>query len=76
MRVYKETMKEEYTITKKDWESVKAIMEQYNRDSGFVDVVTKGGNPKLTFFDSDPKINNVSALYVTKEDVDSYVSAY
>lgn len=65
--------KQDYKITKQDWESVKTIMEQYHRKDGWVDItITKAGNYRLTFFDSNPKIDNVDALYITKYEVDLY----
>lgn len=57
-------------ITCSEWERVYNQMIRYRRKSGFVDLV----DDKLTFFDSDPKINGVSACFVTIEDVREWKS--
>lgn len=55
-------------ITKEEWEAIYNEMVRYNRKEGFVDFI----NDKLTFFDSDPKINGVSACFVTLSDVSEW----
>jgi hypothetical protein len=60
----------DYTPSDKDWKHVIDVMTKYNRQSGFIDVIEdNNGKPKLEFFDSDPKLNNVGAVFVTLEDV-------
>lgn len=61
---------ESRVITVSDWERIYSQMVRYNRSEGFVDFV----GDKLTFFDSDPKIDGVSACFVTLEDVKEYAN--
>lgn len=51
-----------------NWKHILAVMEVYHRKDGYVDEV----DGKLTFFDSDPCRNGVSACYVTIEQVREY----
>jgi hypothetical protein len=59
-----------YKIKKTDWEKIYYTMNKYNRQSGFIDIL----DDKLTFFDGNPNINNVSAFYITKSEVETYLS--
>lgn len=54
-----------------DWQRVLDKMDFYKRQNGFVDYNDAG---ELCFFDSNPKINGVSAFYVTREDVLTYIN--
>lgn len=65
-------MSNETKITKEDWQSVLRTMEKYNRKDGYVDVI----DDDFIFFDSDPCINGVHALYVTRSDVEQYIEEY
>tara|TARA_R110000868_G_scaffold400073_2_gene674213 strand:- start:295 stop:486 length:192 start_codon:yes stop_codon:yes gene_type:complete len=62
----------DYKITKQDWQKVLKIMNQYNRDYGFVNIV----DGKFTFFDSNAIIDNVGSFYVTKSDVNNFLLNY
>lgn len=46
-------------------------MDFYKRQSGFVDYNLFG---ELTFFDNNPKIDGISAFYVTREEVLTYIN--
>lgn len=59
-------------VTKSDWERILQTMTFYKRKSGFVDFL---GN-KLTYFDSDPRIDNVHACPVTQEQVVEYIESF
>lgn len=59
-------------MTKGQWQNVLRTMEFYKRNSGYVDLV----NTKLTFFDSDPCLNDVSGMYVTIEQVKKIILEY
>ena len=64
-----------YKPTEKDWNHIKNVMNKYNRQSGWIDVIEdNNGNSKLEFFDSNPKINKCNALYITKNEVEIYSS--
>ena len=53
-------------ITKKDWNRVLSIMQQYNRKEGYVVDIDN----TLYFFDSEP---SMPACHVTIEQVKEYV---
>lgn len=59
-------------VTKSDWEGVLATMKKYLRDSGYVDFL----DDKFTFFDSDPEIEGVGAMFVTRQQVSAIVNNY
>lgn len=61
---------EDRVIGKDEWEEVLRVMLRYNRRGGYVDEV----NGRLRFFDGDPKINGVSAFYVTIDDVQDIIN--
>jgi hypothetical protein len=54
-----------------DWQRVLDKMDFYKRQNGFVDYNLLG---ELTFFDNNPKIDGVSAFYVTREEVLTYIN--
>ena len=60
-------------IEKKDWERVLQIMNQYNRIDGYVDYDPNG---KMQFYDSDPFIGGVHALFVDKKSIEEIISSY
>jgi len=62
----------EYKVSKKEWENVLKVMNQYNRPAGFVDILDN----KLTFLDGNANVNGSSSLYVTKADVELYISIW
>ena len=65
------------TVEKKEWEFVLFIMNKYNRTDGYVDYVENSqGNEILTFFDSNPNLKGVKAMYVTKEIVENIINSY
>jgi hypothetical protein len=66
-------MKTPKKVTLKDWQKVLFKMNFYKRPSGFVDYNLFG---ELTFFDANPKIDGISAFYVTREDVLTYIQQY
>lgn len=55
-------------VTKEMWRDILNTMKKYNRTDGYVDFL----NGKLTFFDSNPEIDGVKALSVTREQVEEY----
>lgn len=59
-------------VTKSDWEGVLDTMKKYFRDSGYVDFL----DDKFTFFDSDPAIEGVGAMFVTRQQVTAIVNNY
>lgn len=65
---------ENKTVNKKislnDWQNVLYKMNFYNKDSGFVDYDLFGN---LTFFDSDPYIDNIHAFPINKQQVLEYM---
>lgn len=68
---------EDYQTTKEDWERIKVIMSKHSRIDGYVDIITlKNEKKKLEFFDSDPKINNSSGMYVTTFSIDDIIKSY
>lgn len=58
-------------VTTKDWQRMLDKMDFYKRQNGFVDYNLLG---ELTFFDNNPKIDGVSAFYVTREEVLTYIN--
>ena len=60
-------------ITKKDWEQVLEKMNKNNRTFGYVDFDRKGD---INFFDSDPVIDGVHAMFVYKKNVEEIVNSY
>jgi len=60
-------------IDKKDWERVLRIMNDYSRENGFVDYDSDG---KMLFFDSDPFINGVHALFVDRKTIQEIIDSY
>ena len=60
-------------IEKKDWEKVLGKMNKYNRQFGYVDFDSNGN---IEFYDSDPFINGVHAMYVDKKSVEEIINSY
>ena len=65
-------MESSKTVAKRDWEGILATMRFYHRYDGYVDFV----GDRFTFFDGDPCFDGVGALYVTLEDVQSFIDRY
>jgi hypothetical protein len=57
-------------IEKSEWIDILSIMNRYNRDSGYINDDLHG---RLTFFDSDCVINDCHSMFVTKEEVISFL---
>lgn len=68
---------EDYEVKKQDWEHIRRVMDFNKRKFGCIDVVTQeNGKRKLEFFDNDPKSNGVSALMVSREQVEEYYNQF
>lgn len=63
-------MLNENTLRENEWRNILRDMVFYNRYDGYVDEV----NGKLTFFDSDPMIDAISAFYVIIDDVKNIIN--
>lgn len=61
-----------YKVTKKEWENVLKVMDQYKRPAGFVDII----DGKLTFLDGNAKVNGSDSLYITRPEVILYISIW
>ena len=48
-------------------------MNKYNRQFGYVDFDSNGN---IEFYDSDPFINGVHAMYVDKKSVEEIINSY
>lgn len=57
-------------IREQEWRNILRTMLIHSRTEGYVDEV----NGKLTFFDSDPRINDVGAFFVTIHDVEDIIN--
>lgn len=60
-------------VTLDDWKYILSVMNFYSRNTGYVDFDYRD---RFSFFDSDPMINNISALFITKQDVIRYINLY
>ena len=60
-------------IALKEWKYIKHKMTFNKRLSGYVDFDT---NNKFEFYDSDPKIDGISAMEVTIEEVKEYINNF
>ena len=60
-------------IEKKDWERVLQIMNKYKRIDGYIDYDPNG---KMKFYDSDPFIGGVHAMFVYKKNLEEIVNSY
>ena len=56
-----------------EWKNILTIVGFYNRNEGYVDFDAEG---KFCFFDNDPCLNGVNALYVTREQVMEIIENY
>ena len=63
----------EKIITLSDWQNILYKMNYYKLNNGFVDYDLFGN---LTFFSSNPFIDNISACPITKEEVLEYIKNY
>ena len=60
-------------ITKKDWEKVLGIMNKHNRQFGYVDFDSNGN---IQFYDSDPCIDGVHAMFADKKSIQEIIDSY
>jgi hypothetical protein len=66
-------MKKGKKISLYDWQNILYKMNFYRLQSGFVDYDLFG---QITLFVSNPQINGVDAMPVTKEEVLSFINNY
>ena len=58
---------------KKDWEKVLDKMNKHNRQFGYVDFDSNGN---VEFYDSNPFIGGVHAMYVDKKSIQEIINSY